>query len=76
MCLTACATPSTPVIEYRTERVTPPAALTTPCDTDNRPITTNGDLAEAVVTTREQRDTCAAKVDALRDWSAGTTIDQ
>lgn len=75
LCLLACATPST-AVETRTVTLTPPAALTTPCDTSNRPVATVGDAVDELVTARSQRDECAAQVDALREWGRDVTVDQ
>ena len=71
LCLTACATPLTPptVVEYKTVREVPPADMVSPCDTYNAPVFDVGDTVDALTDTREQRDICAAKIDALREWS-------
>jgi hypothetical protein len=39
------------------------------CDTANKAVFDVGDVVDELTDTREQRDRCAAKVDALREWS-------
>lgn len=52
----------------------PPAEFTQPCDVTNKPLETVGDAVDAVTDTREQRDRCAAKVDALRAWTVKPSV--
>jgi hypothetical protein len=48
----------------------PDAALVAPCDTSDRDVPTNGDLADELNRTRRQRNDCATNVDGLRQWRA------
>ena len=69
--LTACAG-TTPPVQIRVERVTPPKALLT-CAPDPAVPATNEDdpVAGYVTDLWEAGEDCRAKVKALRDWSAG-----
>lgn len=66
--LTACGTPQKPVIEYRLEKVLPDASLVQDCDTSERDVPTNGDLANELSITRQQRDACSRQVKGLKMW--------
>lgn len=68
--LQACQT-TKPAIEYRYLTDLPDAALVIPCDTSERDVVTNGDMADELSRTREQRDTCAGQVRGLATWRAG-----
>lgn len=68
--LAACAGRSTrPAVEYEPAPLDlPDAALVAPCDTSERPVAVNGDLAEELNHTRAQRDECAGRMDGVRQW--------
>lgn len=58
-----CVKPSEVV---RTEIITPPPSLLTPCEKpEPGEMRTNGDLARYASALRYALDTCAAKIDAL-----------
>jgi hypothetical protein len=72
LCLTSCAAQSIKPVEYKTVNHLPDAALVVPCDCANDAISTNGDLAKALINARFQRDACAAQVEALGKWRIET----
>lgn len=55
-------------VETRLAADLPDAALVAACDTSDRPTATNGDLADELSRTRQQRNGCAAQVDGVRTW--------
>lgn len=48
--------------------VLPDASLVQPVDVSENHISTNQDLIDELLNTRQQRDICAARVDGLRQW--------
>lgn len=63
LCPMGCATHSETV---RTEYITPPPSLLTPCEKPSPgDLRTNGDLARYASAMRYALETCAAKIDAL-----------
>ena len=67
-CLTACGQASGPIRSARPPADVPDAALVAACDTSERDPRLNIDLAEELISTRHQRDDCAAQVEGLRHW--------
>ena len=66
--LAGCATRYTPIKPVPMPPDLPDASLVQPCDVTNVDTPTNGALAIELVHARRQRDDCAAKVDAIRQW--------
>lgn len=66
--LAACATPSTPAVEYRYVLDLPDEALVAPCDTTEQPVEVNGDMLSELARTRTQRDNCAGQVAGTAQW--------
>lgn len=65
--LAMCGTLQT-AVETRFIADLPDAALVAPCDTANASWATNGELLDALLGTRDQRDGCAAQVDKIAKW--------
>lgn len=69
ICLQACATPSKTIVQTKTEIIRPPDMLLVPCvKPKTYRLKTNEDLAYFASSVLLSWESCAAQVDAIRDF--------
>ncbi|WP_281645627.1 hypothetical protein [Parendozoicomonas sp. Alg238-R29] len=68
MILSACSTVQPPVVKTRLIVIKPPMELTQECQTLERQLVTNADLARLAIDQQEALARCNADKRAMREW--------